>query len=157
MTTRYNENVAEQALLEWLNALGYEVLHGPDIAPGEPGEERGDYGETLLRGRLRAALVRLKSRSLLMEHREIADPDHGGSYTVKVYERVGDDEVLLRPDTTSSGYEPIRLIASDADEVRVIAELVEVLPGDPELKLSIGSRLASRGRSCHAPVRRPRR
>jgi len=59
MTTRYDENVAEQALLEWLGALGYEILHGPDLGPGESREERADYRETLLRGRLRAALRRL--------------------------------------------------------------------------------------------------
>ena len=56
---RFNENVAEQALLEWLGALGYEIRHAPDLAPGEPGEERVDYRETLLLGRLRAALARL--------------------------------------------------------------------------------------------------
>jgi len=55
----YDENLAEQALLEWLGALGYEVRRGPNLAPGEPGEERPDYRETLLRGRLRAALARL--------------------------------------------------------------------------------------------------
>jgi len=55
----YDESVAEQALLEWLGALGYEIRRGPDLAAGEPGEERPDYRETLLHGRLRAALARL--------------------------------------------------------------------------------------------------
>ncbi|MGI9092808.1 MAG: type I restriction endonuclease subunit R, partial [Mycobacteriales bacterium] len=56
---RYDENVAELALLEWLEALGWQVAHGPDLAPGEPAAERESYGDVLLRGRLRAALARL--------------------------------------------------------------------------------------------------
>ncbi len=56
---RYDENVAELALLEWLGELGWEVMHGPDLAPGEPAVERESYGDVLLRGRLRAALARL--------------------------------------------------------------------------------------------------
>ena len=59
MAGHYDENVAEQALLEWLGTLGYEIRRAPDLAPGEPGEERVDYRETLLLGRLRAALARL--------------------------------------------------------------------------------------------------
>ena len=37
------------------------MLHGPDIAAGESGAERGDpnYRNVLLEGRLRQALVRL--------------------------------------------------------------------------------------------------
>ncbi len=66
-------------------------------------------------------------RVLLVEHRDISDPDHGGSYTIKVYERVSPDEVLLRPDTDASGYAPIAIRPSDGD-IRVVAELVEVLP-----------------------------
>lgn len=56
---RFDESVLEEALLEWFAALGYEVVHGHDIAPGEPGAERDDYREVLLLDRLRAALDRL--------------------------------------------------------------------------------------------------
>ncbi|MBA2527909.1 MAG: DEAD/DEAH box helicase, partial [Pyrinomonadaceae bacterium] len=59
MAPRYDENVAELALLEWLGELGWQVAHGPDLAPGEPAAERESYGDVLLRGRLRAALGRL--------------------------------------------------------------------------------------------------
>jgi len=65
-------------------------------------------------------------RVLLVQHREISDPDTGGSYTVKLYERVSPDAVLLTPETDVDGYEPIEVNAP-ADDVRVIAELVEVL------------------------------
>ena len=73
---------------------------------------------------------------LLVEHRDIADPETGGSYTVKVYESTYEaaesgtwrhSEIRLRPDTDAPGYEQIVLTRS-ADEIRVVAELVEVLP-----------------------------
>ena len=33
---------------DWFEGLGYAVLHGPDIAPGEPAAERATYGEVVL-------------------------------------------------------------------------------------------------------------
>jgi len=53
------ESEVEVAALDWLAELGYTILHGPAIAPGEPGAERQSYQEAILPGRLRAALVRL--------------------------------------------------------------------------------------------------
>jgi type I restriction enzyme R subunit len=57
----FTESVVEEAALEWLAALGYAVLHGPQIAAGEARAERNDsgYRDVVLDGRLRAALVRL--------------------------------------------------------------------------------------------------
>ena len=57
----FTESVVEEAALSWLGDLGYTVLHGPEIAAGEPGAERGDptYRDVVLEGRLRQALVRL--------------------------------------------------------------------------------------------------
>src|SRR5688572_9506200 len=55
----FTENDVEAAALEWLAELGYTILHGPDIAPGELLAERQSYGEVVLEGRLRAALARL--------------------------------------------------------------------------------------------------
>ena len=40
--TKFIESVVEEAALAWLQGLGYAVLHGPDIAAGEPGAERSD-------------------------------------------------------------------------------------------------------------------
>lgn len=61
--SRFAESVVEEAALAWLQSLGYSVLHGPDIAAGEPGAERSDpnYRDVLLEPRLRKALVRLNS------------------------------------------------------------------------------------------------
>jgi len=57
----FTESVVEEATLAWLGALGYAVLHGPDIAAGEPSAERSDpnYRDVLLEPRLRKAFVRL--------------------------------------------------------------------------------------------------
>src|SRR6266571_6663126 len=61
MTTRFAESVVEEAALAWLEGLGYTMLHGPDIAVGEPAAERADpnYRDVVLERRLRQALVRL--------------------------------------------------------------------------------------------------
>jgi type I restriction enzyme R subunit len=57
----FTESVVEEATLAWLEALGFGVLHGPDMAAGEPGGERTDPNcrDTLLEPRLRRALARL--------------------------------------------------------------------------------------------------
>ena len=54
-----SESTVESVALDWLGSLGWTVLHGPDVAPDTPGAERADYGEVVLHGRLRSALVRL--------------------------------------------------------------------------------------------------
>ena len=60
MTDRgVTESVVEQAALAWLESFGWAVAHGPDIAPGTPGEERADYSAVVLRRRLGDALIRL--------------------------------------------------------------------------------------------------
>jgi type I restriction enzyme, R subunit len=57
----FTESVVEEAALAWLGELGYEVLHGPQIAAGEAGAERIDpnFRDVLLDRRLREALKRL--------------------------------------------------------------------------------------------------
>ena len=57
--TRFAESDVEEAALSWLEELGYAVLHGLQIAPGEPAAERENYQETVLTRRLRKALPRL--------------------------------------------------------------------------------------------------
>ena len=57
----FTESIVEDAALAWLEGLGYAVLHGPDIAVGEPAAERTDpnFRDVILEGRLRQALARL--------------------------------------------------------------------------------------------------
>ena len=59
--SNFTESVVEDAALEWLGALGYTILHAPEIAVGEPAAERTDpnYGDVVLEGRLKKALERL--------------------------------------------------------------------------------------------------
>ena len=42
--SNFTESVVEEAALEWLEGLGYTILHGPEIAAGEPAAERDDSG-----------------------------------------------------------------------------------------------------------------
>ncbi|MFN3614581.1 MAG: type I restriction endonuclease subunit R, partial [Rubrimonas sp.] len=53
------ESTVEDAALAWLEAIGWRVALGPDIAPDMPAAERADYGEVVLAQRLRDALARL--------------------------------------------------------------------------------------------------
>jgi type I restriction enzyme R subunit len=53
------ESHVEDAALAWFGELGYTVLHGPDIAPGEPSAERDDYSQVVLAARLRRKLADL--------------------------------------------------------------------------------------------------
>jgi len=46
------ESVVEESALAWFEELGWSVLHGPDIAPGEPLAERESYSDVILRDRL---------------------------------------------------------------------------------------------------------
>ena len=54
-----NEAQLEQLALDWLHDLGWTHIFGPDIAPDGPAPERSGYDETILSGRLRAALARI--------------------------------------------------------------------------------------------------
>lgn len=60
----FTESIVEEAALAWLEGLGYEVLHGPEIAAGMPGAERSDpsYRDVILEGRFWEALVRLNPK-----------------------------------------------------------------------------------------------
>jgi type I restriction enzyme R subunit len=57
--TAFTESVVEEAALAWLEGTGWQVAHGPDIAPDMAAAERADYGEVVLARRLRDALPRL--------------------------------------------------------------------------------------------------
>lgn len=77
-----------------------------------------------------------QGKVVLVQHRKIYDADTGGHYTVKVYksEKSSHDDntwehkrIILKPDTFAPGFEPIELTAEDAQDLKVIAELVAVL------------------------------
>lgn len=77
-----------------------------------------------------------QGRVVLAQHRNIEDPELGGRYTVKVYEsdKVATEDgswrhgvVRLKPDSNDPTFEPIVLEALEEGDLRIIAELVEVL------------------------------
>lgn len=45
--TRICESAIEEAVLDWFDELGWSLLHGPDIAPGEPASERETYSDVI--------------------------------------------------------------------------------------------------------------
>ena len=59
--TNFSESDVEDAALDWLEALGWNIAHGPDIAPDTTRAERTDYNEVVLEQRLRDALDRLNT------------------------------------------------------------------------------------------------
>ena len=74
-----------------------------------------------------------QGKILLVEHRDIHDPETGGSYTVKRYRshKAADAEgwrhVEIRLEPENPEFAPIVLRESAEGQVRVVAELVEVL------------------------------
>jgi len=72
-------------------------------------------------------------RILIVQHRDISDPENGGSFTVKEYRRPPQDisdgrdrggKIILQP--VNPDYPPI-VLEEDLEELCVIGELVEVL------------------------------
>lgn len=77
-----------------------------------------------------------QGKVVLVQHREIADTETGGHFTVKVYESRKEPapdgswrhaSIVLRPDSSLPGYEEIVLSEEQAEDLRVIGELVAVL------------------------------
>ena len=62
MSNKFTESTVEEATLEWLEELGYEIAHGPELAPGEAAAEREDFQQVILEGRFRDALARLNPK-----------------------------------------------------------------------------------------------
>ncbi len=64
MNTKTTEDSIEQMALSQLEALGFDVAHGPDIAFDGPNPERdpaANYGDVVLVERLRSALTRINA------------------------------------------------------------------------------------------------
>ncbi len=77
--TNFSEDVIEQAALAWFEGLGYQVIGGPALAPGEATAERDSFSDVVLAGRLREALTRLNksipSEALDDAFRKLTRPD----------------------------------------------------------------------------------
>lgn len=77
--SNFTESVVEDASLAWLEGLGWFVVHGPEIAPGEAGSERTDYRSVTLDVRLQAAIKTLNpqlgSDQVLEVSRKVSNPE----------------------------------------------------------------------------------
>lgn len=70
---------------------------------------------------------RRNGKIVLVQHREVEDPDHGGSYTIKTYrsekviikDEAINQQIVLSPDTRAFGYRDI-MIDNPNDDLRVI-------------------------------------
>jgi SOS-response transcriptional repressor LexA len=77
-----------------------------------------------------------QGRIVLVQLRNAVDPETGERYTVKRYESEKTAEgdtwrhelIILKP--VNPAFEPIDLVGADENQLRVIAELVEVLGSD---------------------------
>ncbi|MBX3183948.1 MAG: type I restriction endonuclease subunit R [Polyangiaceae bacterium] len=121
--TAFTESIVEQAALAWLSALGYAVVAGPSIGPGERAEERRSYADIVLEGRLHEALARLNpsvSREGLDEAfrklTRISSPDPvSANRELHHYLVNGVSVEYLRTDGTI-GYDPVRVVDFDAPD-----------------------------------------
>lgn len=76
-----------------------------------------------------------QGKIVLVQHRDVTDPETGGSYTVKRYqsEKQGDgdgwqhERITLMPISSNSQYLPLVLVPKDEGAVRVVAEWVAVV------------------------------
>jgi type I restriction enzyme R subunit len=80
--TKLTESAIEEFAIKLFERLGYDTVHGPDIAPDGEKPERSRYDEVLLAGRLEQAIRRINPRlspdllqSALKEVQRIHSPD----------------------------------------------------------------------------------
>jgi DUF2075 family protein len=74
------------------------------------------------------------NKVVLVQHRDIHDSDHGGTYTVKIYhsEKIVEDDavvnqkIILSPDTNAFGYKPI-VFENKNQNLVVLGEFVAVI------------------------------
>lgn len=76
-----------------------------------------------------------QGRVVLAQHRSLSDPEHGGRYTVKRYNRVTpvaddqfrDERVEIRLEPENKEFKPISVTSTPDDPVTIVAEFKEVL------------------------------
>ncbi|MCU0662786.1 MAG: type I restriction endonuclease subunit R [Myxococcota bacterium] len=123
MGTHFLESVVEDAALSWFADLGYAVVPGPTIAPGEPAAERTREEEVVLEGRLRAALARLNPAvppealdEAFRKLTRISSPQPVDANHELHHHLVNGVSVeYMRPDGTV-GYDPVRVLDFDAPD-----------------------------------------
>lgn len=56
---KVSEDILEETCLFWLKELGWQIAHGPNLAPNMADAERDSYGDVILKERLRSALTQI--------------------------------------------------------------------------------------------------
>jgi len=120
---RFSESVVEQAALSWLENLGYTILSGLEIAPGELQAERNDYRQVVLETRLRQALQRLNPQvppdAIQEAFRKLTRPDLpsliANNHTIHKYLVEGVPVEYRRADATIGG-DLVRILDYDSIE-----------------------------------------
>jgi len=69
---KYTESDLENAVLEWLEKLGYSVAFGPDIAFDGESPERESYKDIILLKRLGSAVAKINP-NIPQNTREVSD------------------------------------------------------------------------------------
>ena len=119
----FTESIVEDATLNWFGELGFSLLHGPEIAPGELVAERAAFGEVVLEKRLRAALRKLNpalpAEALDEAFRKVAVPQHPSlTANNRAFHRMLIDGITVecRRKDGSIGAEIVRLMDFDDPE-----------------------------------------
>lgn len=84
MAARLIESEIETLAIERLQALGFDYVHGPDIAPDAANPERASFAEVLLLDRLRKAVARINPTISLAAQDE----------AIKAIQRISSPELL---------------------------------------------------------------
>lgn len=119
----FTESIVEQAALAWLESIGYTILYGPEIAPGEPAAERDNYEQVMLELRLRQALQRLNPKvpaeALEDAFRKLTRPDSpsllANNHIIHKYLVDGIPVEYQRPDGSIGG-DLVRVLDYDTPE-----------------------------------------
>jgi type I restriction enzyme R subunit len=125
------ESMVEEAAIGRFQALGYALLPGLQLSPGEPAAERESFSDVLLLGRLRQAIGRLNP-TIPKEAREealrkllrLGTPSL--TQTNRSFHQVLRDGVPVeypRPDGSIAGSHGLRLQGKD-DDIRHTASLI---------------------------------
>ena len=119
--SRLTESDVEDAALTWLGDLGWQVAHGPDIAPDMPTAERTDYSEVVLVKRLHDALARLNpnlpTAALDDAYRKLTDPE-GSTLEARnrAFHRMTIDGVTVEYLTADGGVRGAQVRVIDFDD-----------------------------------------
>ena len=84
MAARLTESEIETLAIECLQALGFDYVYGPDIAPDSANPERESFAEVLLLSRLRNAVARINPTL----------PAAALDEAIKVVQRISSPELL---------------------------------------------------------------